>query len=186
MCVWGKKNVSLVSYHDCLSICVCVCCIKILNFGGSLLKSHSFPWSCKKTSLIKNLPMNIQVRDSLTLSLGFHFEHCYWERRCDQFSFSWMCDCRRPVIPHRTARLFASASHQRHNWGLLSLGKHCIYINPLLPPRNSNDSRLGKAGLLQALPSCLSRRKQGWKSQMQTSSWLWAPLVVSWRQCRGI
>lgn len=124
----------------------------------------------QKTSLIINLFMNSRARDSLTVSWGFHFEHCYWERDCDQFSFSFVGDCRRPVIPYWRARHFASASHQRHNWGLLSLGRRCIYINLALPPRNSNDCRLGRAGSLQALASCSSRRKQGWKSRMQTSS----------------
>lgn len=100
----------------------------------------------QKTFLIINLFMNSQARDSLTVSWGFHFLHCYWERDCDQFSFSWMDDCRRPLIPHWRAQNFASASHQRHNWGLLSLGRCCIYINPALPPRNSNDCRLGRVG----------------------------------------
>lgn len=139
-----------------------------------------------KTSLIINLFINSQVRDLLTLSWRFHIEHCYWERDCDQFSFSWMGDCRRPVIPHWRARHFASASHQRHNWGLLSLGRRCFYINLVLPPRNSNDCWPVRVGSLQALASCSCQRKRGWKFQMQTSSWLWAPLVVSWRQCRGI
>lgn len=86
----------------------------------------------------KNLIMNSQMRESLTMSWGFHFEHCYWERDCDQFSFSWMGDCRRPPISRWRAQHFAVASHQRHNWGLLSLGRCCIYTNPSLPPSNSN------------------------------------------------
>lgn len=127
----------------------------------------------------KKLFVNSQMRESLTMSWGFLFEHCYWERDCDQFSFSWMADCRRPLIPHWRAQHFAVASHQRHNWGLLSLGRCCIYTNLALPPRNSNGCRLGGAGSLQTLAFCSCQRKQGWRSRMQSASWLWAPPVAS-------
>lgn len=137
------------------------------------------PLSSAKLQGKKKLFVNSQMRESLTMSWGFHFEHCYWERDCDQFSFSWMGDCRRPLIPHWRAQHFAVASHQRHNWGLLSLGRCCIYTNPALPPRNSNGCRLGGAGSLQTLAFCSCQRKQGWRSRMQSASWLWAPPVAS-------
>lgn len=140
---------------------------------NSTVRSFFYPtYLCEvaKNFSYYNLFMNSQARDLLTASWGFHFELCYWKQDCDQFSFSWMGDCRRPPIPHWSARHFASASHQRHNWGLLSLGRCCIYINLALPPRNSNDCRLGSVGSLQALSSYSCRRKQGWKSRMQTSS----------------
>lgn len=140
--VWwhaGKNHICMVSY----------CGFFLNNVSLKIPQSEAFfyptylPEVAKNFSYYKLVFMNSQAGDLLTVSWGFHFEHCYWKGDCDQFSFSWMGDCRRPLIPQWRDRHFASASHQRHNWGLLSLGRCCIYINLALPPRNSNDCRLG-------------------------------------------
>lgn len=122
----------------------------------------------------------IRFGRSLTPGRRLHFERCRCPRRSrDQSSLSLKADRRRPLVPRRTARHFASSRRQSRNWGLLSLGGCCVYDVRLAPTQqNWNERRRGIA-----LHS--RRRKWAWRSRTWTSSWLWAPPVASGRRCRG-